>query len=268
MIFSIDNVVLDARVSSPNKREVLMREVNELMFKQPVNIIHWNVTKPGMFREQFSFRMEDGTSFWLGVALNGKTTDWHRCRLEFNPNKVATSAVFWTVLDIFRKHTREVSRYVNRFDLAVDIPVERQWCFLVKDSRLYLERRHGQEYTQYLGAKASQVGRVKLYNKQLEAGLDYPLTRLELTLNPHEPYEDVRFPTVYTINTTEIGDEMKITDTERFILGALLQGYGSLNDLGRKTRTKIQKLMADYVEPIEIAAKDYEAIRAQLAMYL
>jgi len=61
---------------------------------------------------------------------------------------------------------------------------------------------------------------------------------------------------------------MKITDTERFILGALLQGYGSLNDLGRKTRTKMQKLMADYVDPVEIAAEDYEAIRDQLAMYL
>jgi len=112
------------------------------------------------------------------------------------------------------------------------------------------------------------VGRVKLYNKTLEAGLNYPLTRLELTLNPHEPYEDVRFPTVYTINTTEIGDEMKVTDTERFILGALLQGYGSLNDLGRKTRIKMQMLMKDCVTQVEIAAEDYAAIKDQLNAYL
>lgn len=266
---SIDNIVLDASVSGPNKAEMLMNSVNKLhLASESVDVVHWNGTKPGTFREQFSIRMNNDTSFWLGVGLNGKAAQGNRCRMEFNPNKVAGSSIFWTALDLFRENTRDVLRRVNRFDLAIDLPVDRQRCFLVKDARMYIERRHGREFTQYLGAKSSCVGRVKLYNKQLEAGLDYPLTRLELTLNPHEPYEDVRFPTVYTINTTEIGDVMKITDTERFILGALLQGYGSLNDLGRKTRTKMQKLMADYVEPVEIAAEDYEAIRDQLAIYL
>jgi len=269
MTLSIDNVVLDASVSGPNKAEMLMNSVNKLhLALESVDVVHWNGTKPGTFREQFSIRMNNGTSFWLGVGLNGKAAQTNRCRMEFNPNKVASSSVFWTALDLFRENTRDVLRHVNRFDLAIDLPVDRQRCFLIKDSRMYSERRHGQEYTQYLGAKSSHVGRVKLYNKTLEAGLNYPLTRLELTLNPHEPYEDVRFPTVYTINTTEIGDEMKVTDTERFILGALLQGYGSLNDLGRKTRIKMQMLMKDCVTQVEIAAEDYAAIKDQLNAYL
>ena len=171
-------------------------------------------------------------------------------------------------MDLFRENTREVLRHVNRFDLAIDLPVDRQRCFLIKDARMYIERRHGREFTQYLGAKSSCVGRVKLYNKQIESGLDYPLTRLELTLNPNEPYEEVRFPTVYIINTVASGDDVRVTETDRFILGALLQGYGSLNDLGRKTRAKMQKLMADYVEQVEIAAEDYAAIRDQLNTYL
>ena len=269
MTLSIDNVVLDASVSGPNKAEMLMNSVNKLhLALESVDVVHWNGTKPGTFREQFTIRMNNGTSFWLGVGLNGKAAQGNRCRMEFNPNKVAGSPIFWTALDLFRENTRDVLRHVNRFDLAIDLPVDRQRCFLIKDSRMYSERRHGQEYTQYLGAKSSHVGRVKLYNKTLEAGLNYPLTRLELTLNPHEPYEDVRFPTVYTINTTEIGDEMKVTDTERFILGALLQGYGSLNDLGRKTRIKMQMLMKDCVTQVEIAAEDYAAIKDQLNAYL
>ena len=68
----------------------------------------------------------------------------------------------------------------------------RENCFLVKDRRMYIERRHGAEFTQYLGAKSSRVGRVKLYNKQAESNLDYPLTRLELTLDPQMPYVSLK----------------------------------------------------------------------------
>lgn len=271
MTLSIDNVVLDASVSGPNRAETLMNRVNQLhLASETVDVVHWNGTKPGTFREQFSIRMSNDTSFWMGVGLNGKAAQGNRCRMEFNPNKVAGSPVFWTALDLFRENTRDVLRHINRFDLAIDLPVDRQRCFLVKDARMYIERRHGKEFTQYLGAKSSCVGRVKLYNKQLEAGLDYPLTRLELTLNPHEPYEDVRFPAVYVLNTTtpSASDGVKVTETERFILGALLQGYGALNDLGRKTRTKMQMLMRDRVTQVEIAAEDYVAIKDQLNAYL
>lgn len=269
MTLSIDGVVLDGRVSGPDKAETLMRSINQLhLASVPADVVHWSGTRPGTFRNQFSIRMSNETSFWLGVGLNGRQFMENRCRLEFNPNKVAHSPVFWTALDIFRTNTREVLRHVNRFDLAVDLPVNRQRCFLVKDARMYIERRHGKEFTQYLGAKSSCVGRVKLYNKQLEDRLNYPLTRLELTLNPNEPYEEVHFPTVYIINTVASCDDVRVTETDRFILGALLQGYGSLNDLGRKTRAKMQKLMADYVEQVEIAAEDYEAVKDQLAMYL
>lgn len=269
MTLSIDNVVLDASVSSPNKAEILMNRVNRLhLAAEPVEVVHWNGSKPGTFREQFSIRVSNHASFWLGVGLNGRAAMNSRCRMEFNPNKVAHSPVFWAALDLFRENTRDVLRHVNRFDLAIDLPVDRQRCFLVKDARMYNERRHGKEFTQYLGARSSCVGRVKLYNKQLEAGLDYPLTRLELTLNPHEPYEEIRFPTVYVLNTTESSDSVRGTETERFILSALLQGYGSLSDLGRKTRAKMQMLMKDYVTQVEIAANDYAAIRDQLNMYL
>jgi hypothetical protein len=159
-------------------------------------------------------------------------------------------------------HTR-----IPRFDLAVDLPVLRENVFLVKDRRLYQERRHGSEYTQYLGKK-SNVGHVKLYNKQVESKLSHPLTRLELTLDPAARYDEINMPVAYYIKDLQMTfDDMKLTDTERFILNALLQGCGSISELGRKTREKMQSIISNYTEPLTITPKDYAAILGQLGTY-
>ncbi len=151
----------------------------------------------------------------------------------------------------------------------MDIPLQRQHCFLIKDKRLYIERRHGQEYTQYLGAKSSAVGRVKLYNKQAESNLSNPLTRLELTLDPSVPYGEIPFPVVYYLAPSDVqSDVKKVTATDRFILNAVLQGYGSLTDLGRKTRVKIEALMQSSVSRVDILPESYQSILAQLQSYV
>lgn len=269
LTLSVDNVVLDLYISHPDARDRLMVFLDDLPIKYAVNVVYWNSFRPGTFREQFSIQMQDGNSFWLGVVLNGKKPEWGRCRLDFNPNKVAQHEVFQKLLHFLIVNTRPMHRTIKRFDLAIDIPVARFSCFLVKDGRAYIERRHGQEWTQYLGAKSSTVGRVKLYNKQVESKLSRPLTRLEITLDPSMPYEEVSFPTVYYLDDLQmVFDEAKATDTERFILNALLQGFGSLNDLGRKTRAKIESLMNLYVKYIKVTPQDYAAILAQLRTYI
>ena len=134
---------------------------------------------------------------------------------------------------------------------------------------MYIERRHGVEYTQYLGSKSASVGRVKLYNKTAEAKLNYPLTRLELTLNPEIPYENINFPKAYYLSKTCTNEgNIKLTDTERFILNALLQGNGAINELGRKTRAKMEMLMADYISSVSISSKTYSEVLEQLNSYL
>ena len=262
-------MVLDYTLVKPIVRELLAMALEKVSSQYDAQVISWTSFKPGTFQEQFSIRLKDGTSFWIGSALNSMSTIWGRYRMEFNPNKVGNHAEFKRLLGFFALHTSPMQRSVKRFDLAIDIPIERENCFLVKDRRMYIERRHGKEYTQYLGSKASTVGRVKLYNKQLESGLDYPLTRLELTLDPEEPFLNINFPKVfYQDNDKLCLDGLKATDTERFILNALLQGYGTLNDLGRKTRAKMEKLMAEYVHYVEITETDYAAILDQLHPYL
>ena len=159
-------------------------------------------------------------------------------------------------------------RKIRRYDLAVDIPVLRQDAFLVKDSRAYIERRHGQEWTQYLGAKSSTVGRLKLYNKTVEAGLHYALTRLEMTLDPSTPYEQVNFPTVYYLDDLQMCfDQTKVTETERFIINALLQGCGTADQLGRRTQAKIKALLEGYTKRVEIGEQEYNKILSQVNGY-
>lgn len=138
----------------------------------------------------------------------------------------------------------------------------------MKDSRAYIERRHGQEWTQYLGAKSSTVGRVKLYNKQTEAHLNYPLTRLELTLDPAMPYGKINFPTVFYLDDLQMCfDKTKVTETERFIVDALFQGCGTVNQLGRRTQAKIKALMEGYAKQVEISEQDYIEILSQVNGY-
>ena len=268
LIISIDNIVLDVWVSNPGIREMIEAKISNLP-RNEAEVVAWEGCRPGTFRQQYLFKLENGTSFWLGHGLIGVGIAVERYRLELNPNKVADNPVFKAIHGLLVRHARKPLSRIARFDLAVDIPVDRAECFLVKDRRLYIERRHGVEYTQYLGAKSSTVGRVKLYNKAAEAKLDYPLTRLELTLDPATPYEDVNFPVVYYLNSaSRVAERVKVTDTEKFILNAILQGYGTLNDLGRKTRAKIESLLNYHVEQIRISPEAYSKILSQLAGYL
>lgn len=266
---TIDNIVIDFNLISSNTFEQLKKLFENLVQVNGAEIVSWSSFKPGTFQNQFSIRLHDGRSFWVGCALNGATTVWGRYRIEANPNKVGDTEVFKETLSFFVNHAYLTKVAIKRFDLAIDIPVPRNNCFLVKDRRMYIERRHGQEWTQYLGSKSSAVGRVKLYNKQVESKLEYPLTRLELTLDPNVPYESINFPKVYYLLADESAcSSVRITATEKFILNAVLQGYGSLNDLGRKTRAKIEQLLEHYVKKIVISPEDYEIILRQLMTYI
>lgn len=270
MTLSIDDVILDVSITRPELLDVLETMIASIELGSAASVISWESRKPGSFRRQVSIRIDDDRSFWLGIGLVGNGVLEDRCRLDFNPNKVANDANFQLIHQFLIRNSREVYRKIPRFDLAIDIPVERNRCFLVKDRRMYIERRHGSEFTQYLGSKSSRVGRVKLYNKAIEADLNYSLTRLELTLDPAVDYEKVSFPVVYYIDSAEcVDDAVRITDTERFILNALLQGYGSIDGLGRKTRKKIEEILKFYVKQIEIPKTVYEAMIMQLdTLYL
>lgn len=265
---SIDNVVCDYNLH-PRQRESFLRVLEKLSLEYCCEVTHWDNLKMGSYKLQFSVALPDGNSFWVGVGLNTTKTHYSRIRLEFNPNKVAGYDCFRKLLGCLNSSSSPLYTYVVRYDLAVDFPVLRENACLVKDNRVYTEISHSlSDKTQYLGT-GSKPGRVKLYNKGLESKLGYPLTRLELTLDPETPYDDVNWPKVYFVRDLQLAfDELKLNDTDRFILGALLQGYGSLSQLGRKTREKLSKVMENYVDFFRLPWDAYEKIRAQLRDFI
>lgn len=267
---TIDKMTVDYRLAgSADNLSILMQFLDVLPIRFAVDIHHWTSFKIGTFKENFSIIFQNGNSFWLGVALNSVKPEWKRVRLEFNPNKCTGHTVFLEVLAFLNCHSRPMHTVIKRFDLALDIPVERFSVFLIKDSRTYIERRHGQEWTQYLGAKSSTVGRVKLYNKAVESQLSYPLTRLEITLDPATPFEAIPWPKVYYIKQHQVNvTELHLTDTERFILSALLSGFGTTKELCRKTREKMERCLNYYVQHIIISSYDYAQLLFNLRLFL
>lgn len=136
------------------------------------------------FKYKHMYTIDYGSQYGkltLGISFNGSGADKYRCFMEFNPNKCMPSAdcekdVKWFLCNA------SVSE-VARWDLAIDIPVQRDLCELRKDNRKYgFEMRSPEDKTEYLGVRNSP-GRVKLYNKTIESKLDYDLTRLEITVD-------------------------------------------------------------------------------------
>ena len=262
---SIDNVVINFVFTDSDAYEgllVLLFTLSDATCKS------WTSIKCGNYHDQHKIVMHDETSFWLGVGLNRGTTNWKKCRIDFNPNKVAEHKAFQEILNYLITHTVPEHRKVKRFDLAIDIPVQRNDVFLTKDRRIYTEYRQGQSWTQYLGRK-SHAGYVKLYNKQYESNLPRPLTRLELTIDPSKPYEKLGFPKVtYLDDLQMVFEDLKLTDTDHFILNALIHGTGTVKDLGRRMRQKMQMLVDSYVRRVEISREDYSAVLQQLYSYI
>ena len=268
LVLSIDNVIIDTSISNPAIRDLLGTMITSMANSNKIITRSWASYKPGTFHDQTAFHLDDARSFWLGHGLVGSGTLVDRYRLDFNPNKVGTDSNFNLIREFLVRNSREGFCKIRRFDLAIDIPVDRKQCFLVKDHRMYSERRHGVEYTQYLGSKSSTTGRVKLYNKTAEAKLNYPLTRLELTLDPSIPYKDVNFPKVYIVDEEAMDlANAKLTDTDRFILNAVVQGCGQVTDLGRKMSEKIRGVMNDCLAEIEIAEDIYNQILNRVNTY-
>ena len=269
LVISIDNVILDVAITQPVRLELLNQMLTSMASNGKVSVQTWQGSGAGTFRNQTLVKLDAERSFWIGQGLIGSGTLLDRVRLDFNPNKVGEDPNLKIIREFLVRNSRANLCRIPRFDLAIDIPVARDKCFLVKDRRLYIERRHGEEYTQYLGSKSSKVGRVKLYNKALEAKLDYPLTRLELTLSPDTPFENINMPTVFCVDEgCADWQSARLTETQRFIVNAVIQGYGTLNDLGRKTKAKIEGVLKENLRTVSINKDSYNAILVQLQEYL
>lgn len=198
--------------------------------------------KPGFYRHNFKFLCSDTDSFWIGIGLSiaGKQypDSW---KIEFNPNKCGHSVALSFILSLLREYSSDFS--LKDWDIAIDYPVLRENCFLVKDSRCYrLHMNSVSDKTEYLGSRHVQ-GYTKLYNKQRESKLNYPLTRLELTMEGLCSVDDIEsaLPTVYCLKDLQMTfDDFYFNSVDRVLVWSILREPSLLSDLPYKTHKKIE----------------------------
>lgn len=269
--YSIDNVVVWFRLYYPE--DVLCQEILDFISNRlDFDYDHFQSFKFACFRDQFSFRLGDGYSFWLGASFNGaKGTADPFVALDFNPNKVMRFQHFAEIYNFVLARAKQVD--FKRFDLAIDIPVKRSDVFMYKGRRkLTVDPDEEEElfignswenFTHYLGRRSS-VGRVKLYNKQRESKLNYPLTRVELTCAPDSDM-DKYMPTVkYFDDLQMVFNDLKISGSDRLILRRVLEHPDELGELSYYQRKRFDDILEHYTKMVEVNKGIYALILLNL----
>lgn len=276
--FSVDNVRLDLEFLSPKQVENFLVQIHALPGYQ-----YYMSLKDFAYRHLFVFGVK-GFSFSLGVDFNGsKNADVVKGFLDFNPNKILGDVVFGdgfiksvynpfgyddigykdlatTLSDLFKQVLTYLGMtilhmHVKRWDLACDVPVTRSDVQLFKDRRKYAQfYMSSEDFTEYLG-QSDSAGRVKVYNKRLESGLDYDLTRIEVTLDSFG-YSDLLhwFPEVYKTDVIPL-------DSDKIIVGLLREIPTDRRDFyvrkisDRRTKQKYKGLLT--AEKFEVSERAF-----------
>lgn len=182
------------------------------------------------------------SSFWLGTHFQSFDNTLNTWKLEINPNKCMPSDFVSTLFRLLKTYSKFVE--VGEYDIAVDLPVSRDSLFLIKDKRKYQSIVNGSvDKTEYLGCR-HEHGFCKLYNKQKESKLDFPLTRFEITCTRLKASAVVdSLPTIYIQRGQLAMVDMKLTDTDMFILKTLISEPSRLSELGRRVRLKMREAL-------------------------
>lgn len=238
--YSLDMLRLEYKVKTSD----LQRLLDSLQYRTDCD--YWECTRYFSYRHQFTFRTDLKNSYTLLADFNGaKKTDNKIVILEFNPNKVGKDLGLLSLLG--KIYSMSYKGRIVRFDCAIDIPVPRDRCFLMKDQRTYSEYKNSSsDYTQYLGHRNAH-GFVKLYNKAKELKLPVDnLTRLELTIDGDKTNQfPLLFPKVYILNNFQVDEGfLSLSDTDKVLVLACMDNPKYLDMLGRKKGKKIKEFIA------------------------
>lgn len=197
------------------------------------------------YSNNFKFELCQGSdtfSFWLGTHFQSYDKTLDTWKLELNPNKCMPCDFVSELFSLLRFYSKCVE--VMEYDIAVDFPFSRDSLYLIKDKRKYQSIFNSAvDKTEYLGSR-HQHGFCKLYNKQKESNLDYSLTRFEITCTRLKASAVVdSLPTVYIQRGQLSLTDVKLTDTDKFILKTLIFDPSRLSELGRKMRLKMREAL-------------------------
>ena len=138
----------------------------------------------GNYAHTITYKLADGKSFAVLIGRydykESKNQVAAEAVIDFNPNKVPARA--WKQITGILA-ARAISVCVVRFDLALDLPIQRSILQLVQRPGSQYHMLSDEEYTktEYTGQRSHHAA-VKLYDKAAELKLSMPCTRLEITI--------------------------------------------------------------------------------------
>lgn len=177
----------------PLTKSIPLDFVYYVSFHYGYKVNKFDSTKQNSYRNMFVFskKTDDTDSvIKIGFFLNRKDTlGYHSNFIEFNPNKTDMDVIDY-LFRVFRAYSVRMSQKsifeLVRYDLAIDIPVDRHYVRLLKSGKRSYTRIEDGALTEYLG-KHNSNGFTKVYDKTAESDLDYELTRIEVTCDSLQP---------------------------------------------------------------------------------
>lgn len=287
-VYTIDSIRLSLSFLSPKAVNKFLDELSGI-----IGYTYYESYRDFSYRHLFVFGTK-GHSFSLGVGFNGSSSgDSVKGMLDFNPNKILgdvhygegfvrslhnpfslddmsyvsfcerVKSVFldvWKLLQKYLLHT-----YLKRYDFAMDVPMLRSDVQLLKDSRKYSQFYKSEtDFTEYLG-NVDTVGRVKVYNKQLESGLNYPLTRVEITLDSLN-YDEMacKFPQIYLRDMIQLDSDKVLVQLLRKTPSSDLDFY--FRQMTRPAKKKFKAILLS--KQVEIPQDIFEKVVNTLNVWI
>jgi len=266
--YSVDMVRMKTKVP----KEYWSRFVKSKLDLEP-GAIYWRKTDFKSYGHNWQIRqsheMGGEYSYWLGYAHNSEDSTSQEASLviEYNPNKCPIDGLLEYILGEFyaSKDTEIVT-----LDIAMDFEVNITNLIVDKFRKNKMKIIYGgqgeDDLTYYLG---QGDGRIKIYNKARELGVDGDLTRYEVTKKINKKIRDVlmpefefeaEIPTVGYLNT------LPTDKTLEGLLWAVRNGY-SMQRLTRYSRDKMREFISDNTELQFDDKKISQAIRIYFQGY-
>lgn len=214
LTFSVDMIKICGLIKHGHKdiiAEYLSKRGELLGWAQP-----YLSTRPLRAHYMLHMTYDDNSSIQLMIGMNTfKGTISDDMIIIYNPNKVLDKSYnhLWidAMKDLYFLLDNIKSTEIKSLDLAIDIPVKRQDVTVLPAWGRQYSRYNGdsvigvedgvtivnaEDYTQYVGHHNNH-GFVKVYNKRIEANLDFDTTRVEYTIFPSEHKSNYRYTPVY-----------------------------------------------------------------------
>lgn len=266
--YSIDNIRLIFDLQYEYNYKMFCLEIDKYRCyydeNSAVKVTYYHSNKAYTYENLFVFKNVDGNSFSIGFNLVKPGKNDFSGFVDFNPNKVGDWEYFQIFYDSVFAYFKDVK--IKRFDLAIDIPIAREFVKLIKDRRSY-HYLQDRSITEYLG-KRNNHNFVKLYDKAYESNLEYDLTRLEITIDPDE---QIIFPDIRIHKLQEELCLVSLTPTDKVMLQLLDQvsdPFRYIQQLSPSLKRKYKKLMDCKYDKFEANMKIvYKLLGVIMEMY-